>query len=83
MLGLTREAAARFSFLLAVPTMLRRGYQKELATGTVSASGSVVRCRQVVDEPTPEVLVFADAFEPWHAVFVLPLDEVYYVLTAG
>jgi len=27
--------------LLAVPTMLRRGYQKELATGTVSASGTL------------------------------------------
>ena len=27
--------------LLAVPTMLKRGYQKELATGTVSASGTL------------------------------------------
>jgi len=27
--------------LLAVPTMLRRGYQKELATGTVAASGTL------------------------------------------
>ncbi len=27
--------------LLAVPTMLRRGYNKELATGTVSASGTL------------------------------------------
>jgi tripartite ATP-independent transporter DctM subunit len=27
--------------LLAVPTMLRRGYQRELATGTVSASGTL------------------------------------------
>ena len=27
--------------LLAVPTMIRRGYQKELATGTVSASGTL------------------------------------------
>ncbi|MCG8333140.1 MAG: TRAP transporter large permease subunit, partial [Proteobacteria bacterium] len=27
--------------LLAVPTMLRNGYQKELATGTVSASGTL------------------------------------------
>jgi tripartite ATP-independent transporter DctM subunit len=27
--------------LLSVPTMLRRGYQKELATGTVSASGTL------------------------------------------
>ena len=27
--------------LLAVPTMLRRGYQKEIATGTVSASGTL------------------------------------------
>jgi tripartite ATP-independent transporter DctM subunit len=27
--------------LLAVPTMLRRGYQKELATGTVSAAGTL------------------------------------------
>ena len=27
--------------LLAIPTMLRRGYQKELATGTVSASGTL------------------------------------------
>ena len=27
--------------LLAVPTMLRRGYQKELITGTVSASGTL------------------------------------------
>ncbi|MDZ7699944.1 MAG: TRAP transporter large permease subunit [Deltaproteobacteria bacterium] len=27
--------------LLAVPTMLRRGYQKEMATGTVSASGTL------------------------------------------
>ncbi len=27
--------------LLAVPTMLRRGYQKELTTGTVSASGTL------------------------------------------
>jgi tripartite ATP-independent transporter DctM subunit len=27
--------------LLAVPTMLRRGYQKELVTGTVSASGTL------------------------------------------
>ena len=27
--------------LLAVPTMLRRGYHKELATGTVSASGTL------------------------------------------
>ncbi|MFP7756095.1 TRAP transporter large permease [Thermodesulfobacteriota bacterium B35] len=27
--------------LLAVPTMLRRGYRKELATGTVSASGTL------------------------------------------
>lgn len=27
--------------LLAVPTMLRRGYQKELAAGTVSASGTL------------------------------------------
>jgi tripartite ATP-independent transporter DctM subunit len=27
--------------LLAVPTMLRRGYSKELATGTVSASGTL------------------------------------------
>lgn len=27
--------------LLAVPTMLRRGYQKELSTGTVSASGTL------------------------------------------
>jgi tripartite ATP-independent transporter DctM subunit len=27
--------------LLAVPTMLRRGYKKELATGTVSASGTL------------------------------------------
>ena len=27
--------------LLAVPTMMRRGYQKELATGTVSASGTL------------------------------------------
>lgn len=27
--------------LLAVPTMLRRGYQEELATGTVSASGTL------------------------------------------
>lgn len=27
--------------LLAVPTMLRRGYQKELATGTMSASGTL------------------------------------------
>jgi tripartite ATP-independent transporter DctM subunit len=27
--------------LLAVPTMMRRGYQKELATGTVAASGTL------------------------------------------
>jgi len=27
--------------LLAVPTMIRRGYQKELATGTVAASGTL------------------------------------------
>jgi tripartite ATP-independent transporter DctM subunit len=27
--------------LLAVPTMMRRGYQKELSTGTVSASGTL------------------------------------------
>ncbi|MBU0543971.1 MAG: TRAP transporter large permease subunit [Proteobacteria bacterium] len=27
--------------LIAVPTMLRRGYQKELATGTVAASGTL------------------------------------------
>ncbi|MBC2711679.1 MAG: TRAP transporter large permease subunit [Desulfosarcina sp.] len=27
--------------LLAVPTMLRRGYQKEMATGTVAASGTL------------------------------------------
>ena len=27
--------------LLAVPTMIKRGYQKELATGTVSASGTL------------------------------------------
>ena len=27
--------------LLAVPTMLKRGYQKEMATGTVSASGTL------------------------------------------
>ncbi len=27
--------------LLAVPTMMRRGYQKEIATGTVSASGTL------------------------------------------
>jgi len=27
--------------LLALPTMLRRGYQKEIATGTVSASGTL------------------------------------------
>jgi tripartite ATP-independent transporter DctM subunit len=27
--------------LMAVPTMLKRGYQKELATGTVSASGTL------------------------------------------
>jgi tripartite ATP-independent transporter DctM subunit len=27
--------------LLAVPTMLRRGYQKEIATGTVSAAGTL------------------------------------------
>jgi tripartite ATP-independent transporter DctM subunit len=27
--------------LLAVPTMLRRGYQRELATGTVAASGTL------------------------------------------
>jgi tripartite ATP-independent transporter DctM subunit len=27
--------------LLAIPTMLKRGYQKELATGTVSASGTL------------------------------------------
>ena len=27
--------------LLAVPTMLRRGYQKEIATGTVAASGTL------------------------------------------
>jgi len=35
--------------LLAVPTMLRRGYQKEMATGTVAASRTVTWSK----EPSP------------------------------
>ncbi len=37
------EATVVTMGLLAVPTMLRRGYQKELAAGTVAASGTLGR----------------------------------------
>ena len=62
--------------LLAVPTMLKRGYQKELITGTVSASGTL---GQIIPPSIVLVLIGDIVGVPVGDLFMGPSSPVWYL----